>query len=109
MAHYLVQLSYTSQSWTAQLKEPKNRIEAVKPVIDKLGGRITAAFYAFGDYDLVFIADFPNNVTAAASSLAFQAGGAIKAMKTTPLMTIEEGLEALKKGADANSVYKPQR
>ena len=109
MAHYLVQVSYTANSWAAQLKDPTNRIDAVKPVMDKLGGRITAAYYSFGEDDLVFIADFPNNVTAAAASLAFSAGGALKSIKTTPLMTVDEGIAAIKKGADAASVYKPQR
>lgn len=109
MAHYLVQLSYTSDSWAAQFKEPKNRIEAVKPVLDKLGGRFKASYYAFGEYDLVCIAEFPDNVSAAAAALAFSAGGALKSYKTTPLMTIEEGMEALKKGAEVVSVYKPAR
>ena len=109
MAHYLVQVSYTANSWAAQLKEPTNRIDAIKPVMDKLGGRVTAAYYSFGDDDLVFIADFPNNVSAAAASLAFSAGGALKSIKTTPLMTIEEGMAALKKGADVASAYKAQR
>ena len=109
MAHYLVQLSYTSDSWKAQLKEPKNRIEAVTPVLDKLGGRFTAAYYTFGDYDLVFTAEFPDNVSAAAASIAFSAGGALKSIKTTPLMTVEEGMNAMRKGATAAAVYTPQR
>jgi uncharacterized protein with GYD domain len=109
MAHYLVQLSYTAESFAAQLKEPRNRIEAVTPVMEKLGGRFTAAYYAFGDADLVFTAEFPDNVSAAAASLAFTAGGAIKSIKTTPLMTIEEGMSALRKAATAASVYVPQR
>ena len=29
MAHYLVQASYTSGSWAAQIKNPQNRIEQV--------------------------------------------------------------------------------
>src|SRR5262245_21970920 len=98
MAHYLVQLSYTPESWAAQLKNPMNRIEAVKPVLDKCGGRFTAAYYTFGDYDIVFTAEFPDNASAAAASLAFSSGGAVKAIKTTPLMTIEEGMDAMKKG-----------
>ena len=38
----------------------------------------------------------------AAVAIAFAAGGAVKAAKTTPLMTVGEGLEALTKvgGAD---------
>ena len=109
MAQYLVQVSYTSDSWAAQLKEPKNRIEAVTPVLAKLGGRFTAAYYTFGEYDLVFTAEFPDNVSAAAAAMAFAAGGAVKAIKTTPLMTLEEGMNALRKGAIAASVYTPQR
>ena len=89
--------------------QPTNRVEAVKPVMDKIGARITAAYYCFGEYDLVFTAEFPDNVTAAAASLAFSAGGAIKALKTTPLMSVEEGMEAMKKGNTAAALYKPQR
>ena len=109
MSHYLFQLSYTPESWAAQIKDPKNRIEAVKPVMDKIGGRITAAYYSFGEYDILFIAEFPDNASAAAASLAFSAGGALKAIKTTPLMSVEEGMTAMKKGHDGASVYKPQR
>jgi hypothetical protein len=41
----------------------------------------------------------PSNVEAAAFSLAAAAGGAVKAIKTTPLLTTAEGIEALKKAA----------
>ena len=109
MAHYLVQLSYTAESYAAQLKNPKNRIEAVKPVLDQLGARILHAYYALGDADLVFIVDAPSNVSVAAAAFAFQAGGAIKSYKTTPLMTLEEGVDALKKGGEAAAVYQVPR
>jgi len=109
MALYLVQLSYTPESYAAQLKEPKNRIDVVKPVMDKLGGRITQAYYAFGDADLVFIAELPNNVSAAAAAFAFQSGGAISTYRTTPLMSVDGGVEALRKGAEAGAVYRAPR
>ena len=50
-----------------------------------------SCFYAFGDYDLVLIADFSSPEGAAAFSLAATAGGAVKTLKTTPLLTIEQG------------------
>jgi uncharacterized protein with GYD domain len=109
MAQYLLQLSYTADSWKAQLKEPRNRIEAVTPVLEKLGGRFTAAYYAFGEWDLIAVTEFPDNASAAAASIAFSSGGAVKAIQMTPLMTIEEGMSALRKGAGASSVYVPQR
>jgi uncharacterized protein with GYD domain len=43
----------------ALVKKPQDRIEAVRPVIEKLGGKIENAFYAFGDYDVVVIVQMP--------------------------------------------------
>ena len=99
MAHFLFQVSYTPQAWATLLKNPHNRIDVVRPVLQKLGGDIENAYFAFGEYDLVGIMNVPSNVEAAAFSLAATAGGAVKAIKTTPLMTIEEGLGAMKKAA----------
>jgi uncharacterized protein with GYD domain len=104
MAHYLFQLSYTPQAWATLVKNPHDRIEIVRPVLRKLGGDIKHAYFAFGDYDLVGVMDLPSNVEAAAFSLAVTAGGSVKSIKTTPLMTIEEGIGAMKKAASAGYV-----
>lgn len=61
----------------------------------------------FGDYDVIFIMEAPDNVSAAAVSMAVSAGGAAKAVHTTPLMTIEEGVRAIRKGAEAAASYRP--
>jgi hypothetical protein len=37
--------------------------------------------------------------------MAVIAGGAVRTYKTTPLMTIEEGLQAMRRGAEAG--YRP--
>ena len=104
MAHYLFQVSYTPQAWATLIKNPHDRIEVVRPVLRKLGGDIEVSYLAFGDYDLVGIMNLPSNVEAAAFSLAASAGGAIKSIKTTPLMTVAEGVEAMKKAAAAGYV-----
>jgi uncharacterized protein with GYD domain len=105
MARYLFQAAYTSEAWAAQVKNPQNRIEVVRPVIERLGGRIECAYFAFGEYDVIGIMEMPDNVSAAAFSLAGSAGGGIKAVKTTPLLTIDEGIEAMRKAAGAG--YRP--
>ena len=105
MARYLFQAAYTPEAWAAQINNPQNRVEALRPVIENLGGRLESAYYAFGDYDVIFIVEVPNNVSAAALSLAANAGGALKAVRTTPLMTLEEGMEALRKAGGAG--YRP--
>ncbi|MCH2314586.1 MAG: GYD domain-containing protein, partial [SAR202 cluster bacterium] len=65
MAHYLIIGSYTSEAWAAQIKNPRNRVEAIRPMIEEHGGKIETAYYAFGDYDIFVILEFPDNVSAA--------------------------------------------
>ena len=97
MPLYLSQVAYSEEGWKALVSNPQNRLEAIRPVVDKLGGRIVNAYFAFGDYDFVLLAEFPDNVSAAALASAAAAGGAVKSIKTTPLMEAAEGLEAVRK------------
>jgi uncharacterized protein with GYD domain len=66
-------------------------------VVEKLGGKIAEGWFAFGDYDLIVIVEMPSNVEAAAFSLAAAAGGAVRAIKTTPLLSAAEAVAAMKK------------
>ncbi|NIO69510.1 MAG: GYD domain-containing protein, partial [Anaerolineae bacterium] len=75
-------------------KKPQDRAEALRPAIEALGGKLVSFYMSFGEYDAVVIADMPDNISAAAVSIAAAAGGAVKAIKTTPLMTVREGMEA---------------
>jgi uncharacterized protein with GYD domain len=101
MPVYALQVAYTSLAWAALVKTPENRLEAVRPVVERLGGSIVGGWFSFGEYDVLLICDMPNPSSAAALSMAFAAGGAVKTSKTTPLMTFDEGIEALRKAKDA--------
>ncbi len=95
MAIYMVQASYTSTTWSKLVQRPENRMEALRPVVEQLGGKLLAWYYAWGDYDVMVLLDVPGNVNAAAASMAIAAGGAVKEIKTTPLMSPEEGFDAM--------------
>jgi uncharacterized protein with GYD domain len=105
MPLYLTQVAYTQESWQALVKNPQDRIDAIRPAIKKLGGKIISGYFAFGDYDIVAITEMPDAVSAAAIAIAFAAGGSCKAVKTTPLLSTAEGIEALKKAATTG--YRP--
>jgi uncharacterized protein with GYD domain len=107
MAHYLIQFSYTAEAWATQLADPQDRRDVVRPLFEQLGGRIEAAYYAFGPYDVVLLADLPDTTSAAALSLTLSSGGAVKALQTTPLLPIEEGLAAMRQAAAARPTYQP--
>jgi uncharacterized protein with GYD domain len=105
MPHYLQQVAYSREGWEALVANPQNRVEAVRPAIEKLGGKIESAWFSFGDYDVVVISNFPDNVSAAAIAIAFAAGGTIKSVHTTPLISAEEAVQAVKKAAECG--YRP--
>ena len=67
--------------------------------------RIDAGYISFGEYDVTAIVEFPDNVSAAAFSISAAATGGLKAFKTTPLMTMAEGEQAMQKAS--GSSYRP--
>lgn len=101
MPIFMYQAAYTSDSWGAQMKNPKNRVESVgRLMCESVGGKLIGGWLCFGDFDLVIIADVPDNKSMAALALAVGGGGAIKESKTTVLLTGADGVLALEK-ADA--------
>ena len=64
MAYYSLQTAYTPLGWAALLKDPHHRLEAVRPVIERLGGTIVNGWFAFGEYDLLVICEMPDNISA---------------------------------------------
>jgi uncharacterized protein with GYD domain len=107
MGHYLSQVAYTSEAWANMVKNPQDRIEIIAKAVQNLGGSVVGGWLSFGEYDTVSILQMPDDATAAAFSMAVAAGGACKSVKTTPLLSTEEGIEAAKKAAKAG--YTPPR
>lgn len=105
MPYYMIQAAYSTEAWASQVAKPQNRLEQLEPVFTRLGGSIESVYFTFGDYDIVAIAQFPDNKAAAALSLAASSSGSVKSLKTTPLMTIEEGVDAMRQAG--GSGYKP--
>jgi uncharacterized protein with GYD domain len=105
MPHYLHQVAYSREGWEALLANPQNRVEAVRPAIEKLGGKIESAWFVFGEYDVILVTELPDNASAAGIAMAFAGGGACKSVQTTPLMSTEEALQAFKKARECG--YRP--
>ena len=103
MPKYLIQASYAGEGLKGLLKEGgTSRRETVSKVIEGMGGKLETFYYAFGDFDVIGIADMPDNVSTLAFSLAVNSSGGINA-KTIVLITPEEIDEATKKVVD----YRP--
>jgi uncharacterized protein with GYD domain len=97
MPKYLFKGSYTVEGLKGLLKEGgTGRRAATVQLLQSLGGKMEAYYFAFGDNDFYLIADFPDNASASASVLAVAASGA-GTVTTTVLLSPEEVDEAVKK------------
>src|SRR5215470_14858432 len=105
MPFFLHQTSYTPEALAKLIASPQDRFEAVRGPIEKLGGKIKDSYFSFGPSDAVMITEFPDNTSAAAIALAFAAGGALRTVQTTALMTTAEAMDALRKAGTCG--YKP--
>lgn len=107
MSFYMVQASYSTAATAAMVKKPQDRGAAIKPLIERMGGKLHGAWLSFGKYDIVVIAEVPDNVSAAALALAVGASGGMSAYRTTPLMTTAEAMKAMKQAGGVG--YKPPK
>ena len=105
MLTFLVLVAYTQKAWDVLVRNPQNRIEIVRPVVEGLGGKIESGYLSLANYEVVAIAQMPDNVSMAALSMAFMAEFAVKSVKTIPLITWDESIEAMNKARKA--AYKP--
>ncbi|MEX1173553.1 MAG: GYD domain-containing protein [Chloroflexota bacterium] len=97
MPLYLTRFSYTPETWARLAKNPEDRREAARTYIESVGGKLHGFWYAFGEYDAYNLWEAPDNVSMAAVAIAIGGGGALSKLETTPLLTVEETLEALRK------------
>ncbi len=92
---FLTRFSYTPETWARMAKHPEDRRNAAKAYIESVGGKLHGFWYALGEVDGYTLWEAPNSVAMAAVSIALSAGGALSKCETTPLLTVEETLEAL--------------
>ena len=106
MPRYLIQVTYVGEGVPGLLKEGgSGRRKASERVIEALGGRVEAMYYAFGKTDAFIIVDLPDNISAVTASLIVNASGRVK-VTYTPLFTPEEIDQAAEKGKQIPASYR---
>ena len=105
MPKFLIQFTYDNAALAELVKNPQDRGEVLIELFDRLGGKFESFYHSLGEYDLVGIAEFPDNETMAAVINAVRATGVERDHKTTSLLTREEALMALKRAGSTG--YQP--
>ena len=101
MPLYMTQFAYTSEAWAALTQNPEDRSEAFGGLAETMGGRLVSFYNSFGEYDGLVIYEAPDESTAAAIVLAGVSPGHLSSVKTTVLLSAEEGVEAMRKAGGA--------
>src|SRR5262245_27295049 len=97
MPKYLFLVNYTADGAKGVAKDGgTKRVAAARGLVESLGGKLEAAYFAFGEHDVVCIVDAPDASAMAAASLALAGSGAATG-KTIALLTPEELDAATKK------------
>jgi uncharacterized protein with GYD domain len=100
MPKYLFQGSYIGEGLKGLVTEGGSpRVAAAKQLFGSLGGTLECFYFAFGAEDLIVICDLPDNVSAAAFSLAINNSGKATG-RVTPLLTPEEMDQVVTKSPD---------
>src|SRR6202045_5101881 len=86
MPKYLAVASYTSEGIKGLTKAGGvSRRAVVEKLLKSLGGHLEAFYFAFGENDAYLIRDVPDNLTAAAISLAVAGAGATRMKRISRL------------------------
>jgi uncharacterized protein with GYD domain len=107
MALYMYQASYTAKSMAAQLMDPRDPVEVIKPTLEDLGATLVVAGFPFGEYDVLVVYEAPDDMTAASVAMGVAAAGEVKSAKTTRVLSGEEWLESLRKRRIVNTRKAP--
>jgi uncharacterized protein with GYD domain len=97
MPLYMTQFAYTPEAWAALVDNPEDRSAPVRELTESMGGRLIGWYLSMGDYDGLLIYEAPDDATAGAAVLAAARRGHLRATKTTPLFSAEEGIEIMRR------------
>ena len=97
MPKMLIKASYTAEGTKGLIKEGgTGRRAAVQKLVEGIGGKVEAFYYAYGEADAFLIVDVPDAVDGLALSMAVNSSGMVN-LTTIPLITPEEMDAACKK------------
>jgi uncharacterized protein with GYD domain len=97
MPKFMIKASYNPDGAKGLMKEGGTaRRVAVQKLVESLGGKVEAFYFAYGEDDAYIITDIPDAATGIAISLTVNASGAVR-LSTIPLITPEELDAASKK------------
>ena len=106
MPEFALFFSYTPETWDALLTKPVDRTEAVRELVEGVGGRLDGLWYMLGEDDGIVLFDAPDASAAAAVSLAVNSTGACSSLRTQQLLAAGDLPDVLSTADTARGSYR---
>ncbi len=106
MPTYAMRWMFKDTTVKALTDTPQDRERSARQLVEGFGGSMLCYYFMFGEYDGLTIVEFPDNASAAATSMRASASGAFLRFETHPLMSAAEAQEAMQKVKVAAVTYK---
>ena len=97
MALFMTQFSYSPSAWSQMVKNPQDRLAALKELAGKFNSKVIGFYYCNGEYDGMAILEAPDDESANALLFAVISAGHVKALKTVHLYTMDQIIASLRK------------
>jgi uncharacterized protein with GYD domain len=107
MAKFVVFFNYTSDTWEKMIKNPGDRLAAVRASAQSVGGEVESMYFMLGKQDGFLVMDAPDASAAAAVSIAVSSTGAVRDLETHELIAPADLPAVLEKAGTARGTYRP--
>ena len=106
MPLYELRWMFKDAAVKAMTERPHAREAPARELIEGLGGNMHHYCFTLGEDDGLAIVEFPDNASAAATSMRASASGAFARFETHPLMTAQEAQRAMQMVKDCAKAYR---
>jgi uncharacterized protein with GYD domain len=107
MSKFVMFFNYTSDTWGNMIKNPSDRLEAVRASARSVGGDVESLYFMLGKQDGFLVIDAPDAASAAAVSIAVTSTGAVSNLETHELIASSDLPTVLEKAGSAQGSYRP--
>jgi len=105
MTKYLIEETIGPQGFQGISQKPEDRSEVLRPIFEAAGCKLEQFYISGIENKAYLIVESPDLNSVYTVGATFMAGGAASSIKCTPLMTISQAVDLMKK--TASLAYRP--
>jgi uncharacterized protein with GYD domain len=107
MATFIITGNYTGQAVKGMISNPSDRAEAVRPMVEATGGKMTSYYATTGETDFMMIVESADGADIIPALMVAGASGTVSNLKTVRAYSSADFMAAQKKAGALAAKFKP--